>query len=125
MCIVGWVVKHQLLLWPRNLRGSIWRSYDSTRCSSDSKEGGGYLMSGSTDEGRRPSPVPRAVLAGLIAGIAAGLVSYYVINSVLGLIIGLIAGGIVRARKIRLVDRGRKRDEGQWARRRDRHRLRT
>src|SRR5207245_5415341 len=88
MRLVGWVVKHQLLLWAGNLRRSIRPSYDSTRCSSDSKEGGGFLMSGSTGEGRRPSPVPRAVLAGLIAGTAAGLVSYYVINSVLGLIIG-------------------------------------
>src|SRR6266516_2084965 len=107
MCIVGWVVKHQLLLWPRNLRGSIWRSYDSTRCSSDSKEGGGYLMSGSTGEGRRPSSVPRAVLSGLIAGIAAGLVSYYVINSVLGLIIGFNCGAIVCSPTVLLTNRAR------------------
>src|SRR2546425_13200882 len=94
MRIVGWIVKRQLLLWPRNLRGSIWRSYDSTRCSSDSKEGGGYLMSSSTGEGRRSSPVPRAGLAGLIAGIGAGLGSYYIRNSVLGLIKRFIAGRI-------------------------------
>src|SRR2546430_16140857 len=98
MCIVGWVVKHQLLLWPRNLRGSIWRSHDSTRCRSDSKEGGGYLMSGSTGEGRRPSPGPRAVLAGVIAGIGAGLVSYYIINSGFGVINRVIAGTIVGVR---------------------------
>src|SRR5438094_1275968 len=111
MCIVGWVVKHQLLLWPRNLRRSIRRSYDSTRCSSDSKEGGGLLMSGSTGEGRRPSPVPRAVLAGLIAGMAAGLVSYYVINSVLGLIIGFIAGAIVGSRTVLLMHKAREQDQ--------------
>src|SRR2546428_12443342 len=92
MCIVGWVVKHQLLLWPRNLRGSIWRSHDSTWRGAHRKEGGGYLMSGSTGEGRRASPVPRAVLAGLVAGNAAGLVRYYILNSGLGLVIGVIAG---------------------------------
>ncbi len=108
---VGWVVKHQLLLWPRNLRGSIWRSHDSTWRGSHRKEGGGYLMSGSTGEGRRPSPVPRAVLAGLIAGIAAGLVSYYVINSVLGLIIGFIAGAIVGSRTVLLMNRAREQDK--------------
>src|SRR5256885_11610965 len=88
MRIFSGIVKHQLLLWPRNLRRSIWRSYDSTWRSSNRKEGGRYLMSSSTGDNRRPSPIPRAVLAGLIAGLAAGLVSYYAINSVLGLIIG-------------------------------------
>ncbi len=68
-------------------------------------------MSGSTGEGRRSSPVPRAVLAGLIAGIAAGLVSYYIINSVLGLIIGFIAGAIVGSRTVLLMNRAREQDE--------------
>src|SRR2546428_11935712 len=113
MCIVGWVVKHQLLLWPRNLRGSIWRSHDSTWRGAHRKEGGGYLMSGSTGEGRRASPVPRAVLAGLIAGIAAGIGSYYIINSELGLIIGVIAGTKVGSRTVLLIKRAKEQDERQ------------
>jgi len=69
------------------------------------------LMSGPTSDNRRPSPIPRAVLAGLIAGLAAGLISYYVINSVLGLIIGFIAGAIVGSRTVLLMHKAREQDQ--------------
>src|SRR5438270_9489973 len=112
MRIFSGIVKHQLLLlWARNFRRSIWRSYDSTWRSSNRKEGGRYLMSSSTGDNRRPSPIPRAVLAGLIAGLAAGLVSYYAINSVLGLIIGFIAGAIVGSRTVLLMHKAREQDQ--------------
>src|SRR5438105_15323869 len=94
MRIFSGIVKHQLLLWPRNLRRSVWRRHDSTWRSSNRKEGGCYLMSSSTCDNRRPSPIPRAVLADLIAGLAAGPVSYYAISSVFGAIIGFIPGAI-------------------------------
>src|SRR2546426_12387628 len=111
MRIVGWIVKRQLLLWTRNLRGRIWRSYDSNRCSSDSKEGGGYLMSGSTGESRRPRPVPRAVPGGLIARIAAGLGRFYIQNSRLGVINGVISGGIMGSRPGLLFKNGSTQDK--------------
>ena len=68
-------------------------------------------MSGSTGENRRPSPIPRAFLAGLIAGIAAGLISYYAINSILGLIIGFIVGAIVGSRTVLLMQKAREQDQ--------------
>ena len=110
MCIFGGIIKHQLLIWPRNLRRSVWRRHDSTWRSANRKEGGRYLSS-STGDNRRPSPTPRAILAGLIAGLAAGLVSYYAINSVLGLIIGFIAGAIVGSRTVLLMHKAREQDQ--------------
>src|SRR2546422_2302219 len=96
MRIVGWIVKHELLLWVGNLRRSIRRGHDSTRRSTNRKEGGSYLVSGPTSDNRRPSPIPRAVLAGLIAGLVAGLLHYHVIKNVFGGKIGVIAEGNIR-----------------------------
>ena len=67
-------------------------------------------MTGSTANNRRPSPIPRAVLAGLIAGIAAGLVSYYVVG-LPGLIIGFIAGEIVGSRTVLMMHKAREPDQ--------------
>src|SRR2546426_1247333 len=110
MCIVGWVVQHQLLLRPRHLWWSVRRSYDSPRGGPYRKEGDGHRMTGSKDDSRRPSPIPRAVLAGLIAGIAAGIVSFYVVGPV-GLIIGFIAGAIVGSRTVLLTNKAREQDQ--------------
>jgi uncharacterized membrane protein (UPF0136 family) len=68
-------------------------------------------MSGSKGESRKPSPIPRAALAGLIAGIAAGLISYIAINSIVGLIIGFIAGAIVGSRTVLMMARAREQDQ--------------
>ncbi len=68
-------------------------------------------MGGSTDNNRRPSPIPRAALAGLIAGLVAGLISYYIINSVLGLIVGFIAGAIVGSRTVLMMYKAREEDQ--------------
>src|SRR5256712_12119641 len=110
MRIVGWVIKHQLLLWHRRIRRGIRRGHDSSRRSSHSEEGSGYLMTCSTGDTGRPSPIPRAILAGILAGIAAAVISYYVINSVLGLIIGFIAGAIVGSRTVLLMHKAREQD---------------
>jgi hypothetical protein len=67
-------------------------------------------MTGPTAGKRRPSPTPRAVLAGLIAGIAAGLVSYYILG-LPGLIIGFIAGAIVGSRTVLLMDKEREQNQ--------------
>src|SRR5436853_7782443 len=103
--------KCDLQLCPTNLSRTIWIRYDSTWLSSNRKERGRYLLSSSTGDNRRPSPIPRSVLAGLIAGLAAGLVSYYAINSVLGLIIGFIAGAIVGSRTVLLMHKAREQDQ--------------
>lgn len=67
-------------------------------------------MTRSKANNRRPSPIPRAVLAGLIAGIAAGLVSYYVVG-LPGLIIGFIAGAIVGSRTVLMMYKAREPDQ--------------
>jgi predicted lipid-binding transport protein (Tim44 family) len=67
-------------------------------------------MTDKTTGNRKPSPFPRAVLAGLIAGIAAGLISYAVVG-LLGLIIGFIAGAIVGSRTVLLMHKAREQDQ--------------
>ncbi len=67
-------------------------------------------MTGSIANNHGPSPIPRAVFAGLIAGIAAGLVSYYAVG-LPGLIIGFIAGAIVGSRTVLMMDKARKEDQ--------------
>src|SRR5260370_4151915 len=111
MPIVGGIIKHQLLLRHRRIRWNIRRSHDSSRRSSHRQEGSGYPMSGSTGDTRRPSPIPRAILAGILAGIAAAVISYYLINSILGLIIGFIAGAIVGSRTVLLMHKAREQDQ--------------
>src|SRR5713101_6798429 len=111
MRFVSGIIKHQLLLWHRHIRRSIRRCDDSSRRCSHRQEGSGYLMTSSTNNSRRPSPIPRAILAGLLAGIAAAAISYYIINSILGLIIGFIAGAIVGSRTVLLMHRAREQDQ--------------
>src|SRR5713101_89755 len=110
MRVVGWIVKHELLLWPRYLWRSIWRSHDSTWRSSHRKERGGYLMTKPTTDSRTPSPLPRAVLAGLIAGIVAGYVSS-IFAGILGFVIGFIAGAIAGSRTVLLMNKAREQDQ--------------
>jgi len=111
MRIIGWIIKHQLLLWARHIRRSIRRGDDSARRSSHRQEGSGHLMTGSTSDTRQPSPIPRAILAGILAGIAAAVISYYIISSVVGLIIGFIAGAIVGSRTVLLMHKAREQDQ--------------
>src|SRR5260370_40393031 len=111
MRIVGWIIKHQLLLWHRRIRRSIRRGHDSSRRSSHRQEGSGYLMTGSTGDTGRPSPIPRAVLAGVLAGIAAADIRYSGIKRILGMIIGFIPGATVGSPTLFLFHTGRAHDQ--------------
>src|SRR6267143_4213661 len=110
MRIVGWIIKHLLLLWHRRIRGSIQRGHDSSRRSSHRQEGSGYLVTDQTAGSKTPSPIPRAILAGLIAGIAAGYVSSIFAGTV-GFVIGFIAGAIVGSRTVLLMHKAREQDQ--------------
>src|SRR5260370_31802222 len=110
MHLAGWIIKHQLLLWTRDIRWSVWRSHDSTWSSSHRKERGSYLMTGQTAGGKTLSPIPRAILAGLIAGIMAGYVSS-IFAGTLGFVIGFIAGAIVGSRTVLLMHKAREQDQ--------------
>ena len=57
-------------------------------------------------EARKPSPLGRAIFAGVFAGIVAGFVSYFFAHTV-GLIIGFIAGAIVGYRTVFLVEKAK------------------
>jgi predicted lipid-binding transport protein (Tim44 family) len=59
-------------------------------------------MSGANSENRKPSPGPRAILAGLIAGIVAGSISYVFLD-IVGLVIAFIIGAIVGSRTVLLM----------------------
>ena len=63
-------------------------------------------MTKSPPEKTRPSPKPRAILAGLIAGITAGLASYAIVG-VAGLVIGFIGGAIVGSRTVLMVEKSK------------------
>lgn len=63
-------------------------------------------MKDSKAEKPRPSPKPRAILAGLIAGITAGIVSYELVG-VPGLLIGFIGGMIVGSQTVLMVEKSK------------------
>jgi predicted lipid-binding transport protein (Tim44 family) len=69
-------------------------------------------MSKNKTDDRKPSPVPRAFLAGLIAGIAAGYISYLFVG-IIGFIIGFIVGAIVGSRTVLMMARAKDRGEEQ------------
>ena len=58
------------------------------------------------DTGSRPSPRPRAILAGLIAGVAAGVISYELVG-IAGLVIGFVGGMIVGSRTVLMMEKAK------------------
>jgi uncharacterized membrane protein len=63
-------------------------------------------LTNSPPQKTRPSPKPRAILAGLIAGIVAGIASYAIVG-VVGLVIGFIGGTIVGSRTVLMVEKSK------------------
>ena len=59
-----------------------------------------------TSTGSRPSPKPRAILAGLIAGVVAGVISYELVG-IAGLVIGFVGGMIVGSRTVLMMEKAK------------------